>query len=541
MIHEVDFLVIGGGIAGLSFAIRAAQLGKVRVLFKRELTESNTQYAQGGIAAVWDEGRDSFELHVSDTLTAGAGMCRLPAVELTVHTAPHVIHDLIDAGVQFTRKEDGSDFDLGREGGHSERRILHAKDLTGQEILRGLLEKARATPNITLVPHQMAIDLITTRRLGMEVPDQVVGAYVYDVEQKRVDTVRAGVVVLATGGLGKVYRYTSNPDVATGDGVAMAYRAGAIVGNMEFIQFHPTCLYHPHAKSFLITEAVRGEGGKLLLRDGTRFMDRYHPLAELAPRDIVARSIDAELKRRGDDCVYLDITHRDADWIRDRFPGIYGRCLQLGIDMTKEPVPVVPAAHYSCGGVQTDLNGQTSIKNLFAIGEVANTGLHGANRLASNSLLEALVFSRQAHLYLTQNPALPCEAELPPWNNAGAMQSDEEVVVTQNWDEIRGFMWNYVGIVRTNKRLRRALARIELLQGEIREYYWQFNISPDLLELRNLAMVAELIVRCALHRKESRGLHYTLDYPDALPEEGEKDTLLQKESVSVIRSINKVA
>lgn len=537
MDRQSDYLVIGAGIGGLSFALKAAERGRVLVLAKAEVTESNTRYAQGGIAAVWDEAHDSFEEHVADTLTAGAGMCRLPAVELTVRSAPAAIQELIGYGVQFSRSEGGSEYDLGREGGHSQRRILHAKDLTGQEVVRALVERALAHPNITFLSQQMAIDLITTRRLGMEGADRVLGAYVYDVRSRQVGVYRAPVVVLATGGLGKVYRYTSNPDVATGDGVAMAYRAGAAVANMEFVQFHPTCLFHPHAKSFLISEAVRGEGARLITREGVRFMEKAHPMGELAPRDIVARAIDAELKRSGADCVYLDITHRDAAWIKDRFPGIYGQCLRFGIDITQAPIPVVPAAHYACGGVRTDLDGQTNIANLYAIGEVASTGLHGANRLASNSLLEALVFANQAIHHVNAHPVVDPGYDLPSWNDLGALDSDEEVVVSHNWDEVRSLMWNYVGIVRTDKRLHRALRRIELLQQEIRSYYWEFRVTGDLIELRNLALVAELIIRSALARKESRGLHTTLDYPELVPSEGEHDTVLVREHVSVLKSL----
>jgi len=538
-----DFLVIGGGIAGLSFAIRASELGSVAVLTKREYLESNTQYAQGGIAAVWDTIQDSFESHIQDTHIAGAGLCRPDAVQLTVRSAPERIRELIAFGVQFSKRDEEprDEYDLGREGGHSERRILHAKDLTGQEILRGLYEKARSIPSIRFYEHHAAIDLVTTERLGLPGPSQVVAAYVLDTRSNQVSTFRAQVVMLATGGLGKVYLYTSNPDIATGDGVAMAYRAGAYIGNMEFIQFHPTCLYHPHARNFLITEAVRGEGAVLRLRDGSRFMDRYHPLQELAPRDIVARAIDAELKLRGDDCVFLDITHRDPAFIRDRFPNIYQKCFSLGIDITRELIPVVPAAHYACGGVLTDLDGQTSIANLYASGEVACTGLHGANRLASNSLLEALVFSFRAFEHIQERWGAPQrELTLPAWNDLGAPASDEMVVVTQNWDEIRRFMWNYVGIVRTNKRLTRALKRIELLQQEIKEYYWNFRVTGDVIELRNLATVAELIVRSALLRHESRGLHYTLDFPDTDDAHWQTDTVLQRGQVPLLRSLKDV-
>lgn len=534
-----DFLVIGGGIAGLSFALQAADRGKVSVLFKREVWESNTQYAQGGIAAVWDPIQDSFESHIQDTHVAGAGLCHEDTVDITVRSAPERIRELIAFGVKFSKLEGTSgDYDLGREGGHSERRILHAKDLTGQEILRALLESARRHPNITFFEHHLAIDLVTTQRLGLPGEPQVLGAYVLNAPEKRVDTFRASYILLASGGCGKVYLYTTNPDVATGDGVAMAWRAGAHVANMEFIQFHPTCLYHPHARNFLISEAVRGEGAVLKLQDGTPFMQKYHPLQSLAPRDIVARAIDEELKQRGDDCVFLDITHHPRAWLQDRFPNIFQKCLSLGIDMSTDMIPVVPAAHYSCGGVQTDLNGQTSIRNLFASGEVACTGLHGANRLASNSLLEALVFSQRAFEHICQQatPA-PASVQIPPWNDLDAPDSDEMVVVSQNWDEIRRFMWNYVGIVRTSRRLTRALNRIELLQQEIKEYYWQFRVTADVIELRNLATVAELIVRSALHRKESRGLHYTLDYPKTDDAGWKVDTVLQRGEVPLLRPL----
>ncbi|MFM7202909.1 MAG: L-aspartate oxidase [Myxococcota bacterium] len=536
---RADFLVIGGGIAGLSFALKAASHGSVAVLFKKEAFESNTRYAQGGIAAVWDFEQDSFESHIQDTHVAGAGLCRDDAVQVTVRTAPARIHELIELGVRFSKVEgQGTEYDLGREGGHSERRILHAKDLTGQEILRALLEAAAAHPQIQFYEHRQAVDLVTTQRLGLPGPARVVGAYVLDEQRKCVETFRAPYVMLASGGCGKVYLYTSNPDVATGDGVAMAYRAGAAVANMEFIQFHPTCLFHPHARNFLISEAVRGEGGVLKLRDGSTFMEKYHPLKSLAPRDIVARAIDNELKQRGDDCVYLDITHHEPAYLRDRFPNIYQKCLSLGIDLTREHIPVVPAAHYACGGVKTDLNGQTTILNLYASGEVACTGLHGANRLASNSLLEALVFSHQAIEHIrTHPPVAPLEVDIPPWNDLSAPDSDEMVVVSQNWDEIRRFMWNYVGIVRTTRRLARALKRIELLQQEIKEYYWNFRVTSDVIELRNLATVAELIVRSALLRHESRGLHYTLDYPETRPELASVDTILQRNEVPLLRPL----
>ncbi len=535
-----DILVIGGGIAGLSFAIEASALGSVTVLAKRRLIDSNTHYAQGGIAAVWDRVHDSFEAHIQDTLKAGAGLCDRRAVEYTVRAAPERIRTLIDYGVHFSR-EPGSasaSYALGREGGHSERRILHAQDLTGKEVLRALVHKARSTRGISLLEDHVAIDLVTTERLGLPSPKRALGAYVLDTNKQQIHTFHAPIVVLATGGLGKVYLYTSNPDIATGDGVAMAWRAGARIANMEFIQFHPTCLFHPHARNFLISEAVRGEGGILRLKDGRTFMERYHPLKELAPRDIVARAIDAELKERGDDCVFLDVTHHDADFLRHRFPTIHEKCRSLGIDMAREWIPVVPACHYACGGVKTDLEARTSIGNLYAIGEVACTGLHGANRLASNSLLEALVFSHAAVEHIRAHPpSKPSNATIPPWNDLNAPDSDEMVVVSHNWDEIRRLMWNYVGIVRTTKRLERALKRIEMLKQEIKEYYWNFRVTSDVIELRNIVTVAELIVRSALQRHESRGLHYTLDYPTPDDDQQRTPTLLEREHVPLLRAL----
>ncbi len=538
---RTDFLVIGGGIAGLSFAIKAQALGTVAVLAKRDLIESNTNYAQGGIAAVWDRVHDSFEAHIRDTHRAGAGLCHPDAVELTIRSAPSRIQELIDYGVAFTRRQDQDhqdEYDLGREGGHTERRILHAKDLTGAEVIRALVAKAHDLERIHIYEHHCTIDLVTTERLGLPGPSRVVGAYVLNTRDQKVYTFYAPVVLLATGGLGKVYLYTSNPEIATGDGMAMAYRAGARVANMEFIQFHPTCLYHPDARNFLISEAVRGEGGVLKLKDGSTFMEKYHPMKSLAPRDVVARAIDHELKVRGDDCVYLDIRHREEAFLRDRFPNIYQKCLSLGIDMSRDMIPVVPAAHYACGGVQTDLNGQTSIVNLYASGEVACTGLHGANRLASNSLLEALVFSHRAFEHVQRHPPGQTELpDIPPWNDLNAPDSDEMVVVSHNWDEVRRLMWNYVGIVRTNKRLWRAQKRIALLRQEIKEYYWNFRVTSDVIELRNIALVAELIIRSALKRKESRGLHYTLDYPDTDDQNWKVDTVLRKPVVALLRPL----
>jgi L-aspartate oxidase len=514
---EADFLVIGSGLAGLTFALRAARHGSVIVLSKDCLPESATAYAQGGIASVWSE-EDSFEAHVEDTLTAGAGLCHRDLVELVVRQGPERLRALIALGTNFSRNDHSEDpeYDLGREGGHSHRRILHASDATGREIMRALVAAVRAQPNIRVLEQHLAIDLLTDAALdpcGQTV--SCWGAYVLQRETGHVLTIAARATVLATGGAGKVYLYTSNPDIATGDGIAMAYRAGVPIANMEFVQFHPTCLYHPQAKSFLISEALRGEGAILKRPDGTPFMRAYHSSAELAPRDIVARAIDHEMKVHGFEHVYLDISHQPRDFLIERFPTIYERCLGFGVDLTREPIPVVPAAHYCCGGAMTSADGATNIRRLYAAGEVAMTGLHGANRLASNSLLEALVLghcaAEHASAVISADPSRP--PALPPWNPGSATDSDESVVVAQNWDEIRRFMWNYVGIVRSNRRLARALQRITDLQAEIQQYYWDFIITGDLIELRNLALVAELIIVSAIKRKESRGLHYNLDYP----------------------------
>ncbi len=518
--QPVEFLVLGAGVAGLMYALKVAKLGRVLLLCKTVRSESNTAWAQGGIAAVWGEG-DDYGSHVRDTLVAGAGLCRREAVEQTVREAPERVQELIELGVRFSRREGHPDeYDLHREGGHSHRRILHADDLTGAEIVRALVAAVEAEPNIVLREGQVAVDLITANTLARrrervpEDPDRVLGAYVLDVPSGQVYTVAAKVVALCTGGAGKVYLYTSNPDIASGDGMAMAWRAGARVANMEFVQFHPTCLYHPHAKSFLISEALRGEGGKLRRRNGERFMLRYDERAELAPRDVVARAIDAELKRHGEDSAFLDMTHLSADELRHKFPNIYQRCHELGIDMATTSIPVVPAAHYFCGGVLTDLEGESSIRNLFALGECAATGLHGANRLASNSLLEALVFAHHAaELAAVRLAETAIDPSLPDWDKGAARDSDEQVVINQVWDEIRRFMWNYVGIVRTDRRLLRARRRIEMVQQEIHQYYWDFTLTAPLLELRNLAQVADLVIESALRRRESRGLHYTLDCP----------------------------
>ncbi len=513
---QADYLVIGGGLAGLSFALRVAKSGSVIVLNKGRLPESATAYAQGGIASVWSPD-DSFDAHVADTERAGAGLCRRETVDVVVREGPDRIRDLIAMGTQFSRGENGGrDYDLGMEGGHRHRRILHASDATGSEIMRALTAAVREEPNIQVLERHMAIDLITAGKLDPLSKDtDCWGAYVLDLDSNTVRTVSARATMLAAGGAGKVYLYTSNPDIASGDGIAMAYRAGAPIANMEFVQFHPTCLYHPQAKSFLISEALRGEGAVLKRPDGAPFMQAYHPDAELAPRDVVARAIDNEMKVRGFDYVLLDITHHDADFLRRRFPTIYERCLSFGIDITATPIPVVPAAHYCCGGVMTNLDGSTPVRRLYAGGEVTMTGLHGANRLASNSLLEAIVFATRAARHATELIAASPEPApaLPPWNPGRAVDSDESVVVTQNWDEIRRFMWNYVGIVRSNRRLARAHQRITALREEIRQYYWDFIVTGDLIELRNLATVAELIIASAIKRRESRGLHYNIDYP----------------------------
>jgi len=526
--RNFDFLVIGSGIAGLTFALKVAKVGSVAIITKKQSAESNTNYAQGGIAAVMAKD-DSFELHVRDTLEAGAGLCREDVVRTIVSEGPALVRELIEFGVRFTEQENArGQFDLGREGGHTRRRVLHAGDITGREIERALLAVVAANKNIAVLEHMLVVDLITTQKLGLSGPNRCLGCYVLDEKRNVVEAFAGGVTLLATGGSGKVYLYTSNPDIASGDGVAMAYRAGASVANMEFIQFHPTCLYHPKAKSFLISEAVRGEGAILRGRDGEPFMNRYHPMADLAPRDIVARAIDAEMKKTGADFVNLDITHKAPEFVKKRFPNIYARCLELGYDMTKEPLPVVPAAHYQCGGVVTDVDGETDLEGLLAAGEVACTGLHGANRLASNSLLEALVVAHRASRVAMESISQIKSrvSDLPAWESGSAADPDELVVVTHNWDEIRRLMWDYVGIVRTDKRLLRARARIQNLQREINQFYWDYKVTPDLIELRNLAMVAELIVESALLRKESRGLHYSLDYPDLLPEA--RDTVLRR-------------
>tara|TARA_Y100000588_G_scaffold129046_1_gene141328 strand:+ start:141 stop:1763 length:1623 start_codon:yes stop_codon:yes gene_type:complete len=530
---QFDYIVVGSGIAGLTFALKVAPHGRVALITKRDLAEANTQYAQGGIAAV-TKPTDSFELHVADTLRAGAGLCREDVARAIVEEGPARVQELIDLGMEFTRGDsisaDGERFySLGKEGGHSKRRVLHAKDATGREVMRALLAAIERAPNISVFEDHLAIDLITTAKLGRGGDNRCVGAYVLDRASGAVETFAAPVTVLATGGCGKVYLYTTNPDVATGDGLAMAYRAGVPVANMEFVQFHPTCLYHPKAKSFLVSEALRGEGAVLRDLNGNSFMEEVHPMASLAPRDIVARAIDSVMKRSGADHVVLDITHKPARFIIDRFPMIYATCQDFGIDITKEPIPVVPAAHYQCGGVMADVDGRTKLPGLFAVGEVASTGLHGANRLASNSLLEGLVCAHRAARAVIAEALELDDVRIPAWQSGDATDPDELVVVSHNWDEIRRCMWDYVGIVRTNKRLLRARKRIENLREEIRQYYWDFKVTADLLELRNIALVAELIINSALQRPESRGLHYNLDCPGHDETWAQRDTTLQRE------------
>jgi L-aspartate oxidase len=513
---QYDAVIIGGGAAGLSLALHLAENAKIAVITKGRLREGATYYAQGGISAVLDA-KDSIESHIEDTQRAGAGLCDADVVRYTVEHGREAIDWLVECGVDFTRetRPDGTtDFHLTREGGHSHRRVLHAADATGREIQNSLVGQLKRHPNIDVLENHIAVDLITSAKLGQG-NNHCLGCYVLDKVKQQVITLSSRFTVLATGGAGKVYLYTSNPDVSTGDGIAMAWRAGCRVANMEFVQFHPTCLYHPKAKSFLVTEALRGEGAVLKLPDGTRFMPNFHPEAELAPRDIVARAIDHEMKRLGLDCVYLDISHQPADFIRSHFPNVYTRCLEFGIDITREPIPVVPAAHYTCGGIMTDMRGQTDMDGLYAIGETAFTGLHGANRMASNSLLECLVFAKAAAEDIAARLKEPSQPQtLPPWDDSQVTQSAEEVVIAHDWDELRRVMWDYVGIVRTDKRLQRALERIRILQKEIDEYYASHTVNNDSLELRNLVLVAELIVRSALDRKESRGLHYTLDHPE---------------------------
>ncbi len=521
--HSCDVLIIGSGAAGLSLALRLADQHQVIVLSKGPVTEGSTFYAQGGIAAVLDE-TDSIDSHVEDTLIAGAGICDRHAVEFVASNARSCVQWLIDQGVLFdthVQPNGEESYHLTREGGHSHRRILHAADATGREVQSTLVSKAQNHPNIRVLERSNAVDLIVSDKIGLPGTRRVVGAWVWNRNKETVETCHAKAVVLATGGASKVYQYTTNPDISSGDGIAMAWRAGCRVANLEFNQFHPTALYHPQARNFLLTEALRGEGTYLKRPDGTRFMPDFDERGELAPRDIVARAIDHEMKRLGADCMFLDISHKPADFIRQHFPMIYEKLLGLGIDLTQEPVPIVPAAHYTCGGVMVDDHGRTDVEGLYAIGEVSYTGLHGANRMASNSLLECLVYGWSAAEDITRRmPDAHGVSTLPPWDESRVENPDERVVIQHNWHELRLFMWDYVGIVRTTKRLERALRRITMLQQEIDEYYAHFRVSNNLLELRNLVQVAELIVRCAMMRKESRGLHFTLDYPELLTHSG---------------------
>jgi L-aspartate oxidase len=532
MSRVFDTLVLGSGIAGLHYALKMADKGTVAVVTKRDCLSSNTSWAQGGVASVMGS-NDSFEKHVQDTCNAGDGLNHRDVVEMCVAEGPERIRELVDIGVEFTPSNapKSSGFDLTREGGHSERRVVHAKDMTGIAIQRALVAAAREHPQIEIFESHQAIDLLTRRRLQLPGEDRCLGAYVINIEQAQIEVFLGKVTMLATGGAGKVYLYTSNPDIATGDGIAMAWRAGVQLANMEFFQFHPTCLFHPDAKNFLVSEACRGEGGVLRRLDGEAFMVGYHPLADLAPRDVVARAIDSELKRSGDECVLLDMTHLTSTEIEDRFPGILQTLLQFGTDMRVEPVPVVPAAHYCCGGVCADTSGRSSLQGLYVAGEVAHTGLHGANRLASNSLLEACVFAHRAYLESSKELGgirQDLEPEIPDWNTGFATNPDENVLVTQAWEETRRVMSNYVGIVRSNRRLQRARRRIDVLVQEITHDYWKYILTPDLIELRNIVTVASLIVECALSRKESRGLHYTLDYPEKNDENWLRDTIVRK-------------
>lgn len=521
--HQCDVLVVGSGAAGLSLALRVAEHAKVIVLSKGPRSEGSTYYAQGGIAAVFDES-DSIESHVEDTQIAGAGLCEEDTVQFIAENAKECVQWLIDGGVPFDKDENSTEgqpkYHLTREGGHSHRRILHAADATGMAMQTSLQDNVKNHPNIEIFERHNALDLITEDKIGGS-KDKVIGAYIWNRNQEHVETVRAKFVVLATGGASKVYQYTSNPDVSSGDGIAIAWRAGCRVANLEFNQFHPTCLFHPEARNFLLTEALRGEGAYLRRPDGSRFMKDFDERGELAPRDVVARAIDFEMKRLGADCMYVDISHKPEEFITTHFPMIHTRLMDLGIDMTKEPIPIVPAAHYTCGGVMVNKQGQTDLTNLYAIGEVSYTGLHGANRMASNSLLECVVYAWAAAKDIVENidQSQLC-AELPAWDESQVTNSDEEVIIQHNWHELRLFMWDYMGIVRTDKRLERAMRRIQMLQQETHEYYSYFKVSNNLLELRNLLQVAELMVRCAMQRKESRGLHYTLDYPELAKDSG---------------------
>ena len=543
---KTDFLIIGSGVAGLTFALKVAEFGNVALVTKKGIMDSTTTLAQGGIASVFSK-FDSFDLHIQDTLVSGDGLCNRDVVEMVVKNGPDMIRELIDLGVHFNFKDKersdseslpfDTDFDLGREGGHSQKRIVHAHDMTGMELERVLVTHVKNHDRIMLFENHIAVDLITisTRmKRGLITTtheDYCCGAYVLDRQTNKVKTFCAKITLLATGGAGKVYVYTSNPDIATGDGIAMGYRAGATVANLEFVQFHPTCLYHPDAKNLLISEAVRGEGAVLIDSSGNAFMEEYDSQKDLACRDVVARAIDAELKKSGDDSVFLDVSNENTDFIKERFPNLYEKCLNFGFDMTKEPLPVVPAAHYMCGGIATDMFGRTDLHRLYAIGETACTGLHGANRLASNSLIEALVYSHTASKQAIEDIDVfdfSSTPDPPPWDEVGTTDSDEVIMVSHNWDEIRRFMWNYVGIVRSDKRLARAKRRIEIIQKEIHEYYWDFRVSADLVELRNIAIVADLIIKCASHRKESRGLHYNIEYPYRDDTRWQKDTIIRR-------------
>ena len=524
---EYDFVVVGTGVSGLSFALEASKYGSVAVITKRASENSNTTWAQGGICCVADD-EDSFESHIADTVDAGAGLCDHDIVKTIVESAPSAIEKMVNIGVQFDRNSSGR-YELGKEGGHSQRRILHSKDTTGKEISENLIYSAKQSENIEIFEHHFAIDIITTEKLGVSGTNEVAGIYVLNESTGEILTFRSDKVVLCTGGCGRVYLYTTNPNIATGDGLAMAYRAGAEISNMEFIQFHPTCLYHHELKNFLISEAVRGEGGKLIGKDGNEFMHKYDPRGSLAPRDIVARAIDHEIKKTGQPCVYVDIRHKSREYIEERFPNIYKTCLSVNIDPAIDPIPVVPAAHYQCGGVKTDVDGKTSINGLYAIGEVACTGLHGANRLASNSLLEGAVMAFRAveNINTENKKNRPKNKNLiiPDWTSGEAEDVDELVVIYHNWDEIRRLMGDYVSIVRTNKRLKRAATRLLNLRKEVQEFYWNFKICSELLELRNLVDTASLVVDCAQRRKESRGLHYTLDFPDTMDSKEAHNTI----------------
>lgn len=531
-----DFLVIGSGIAGLSFALKASKLGSVTIITKKAKIDTATNLAQGGIAAVLSE-EDSFDLHIEDTQKSGAGLCHDDVVRMVVEDGPRRIRELLQLGVHFSRNTHKPDsLDLGKEGGHSARRIAHAYDLTGKEIENALINRVAENPSIKVLENHLAVDLLLrSKAMGEKSSenDQCLGAYVLNRKDNSVETWQAKVTVLCTGGTGKVYLYTTNPDIATGDGIAMAYRAGAQVANLEFVQFHPTCLYHPQAKNFLISEAVRGEGGRLVNKNGQPFMQKYDRRGDLATRDMVARAIDSEMKTSGDDCVYLDVTHKDSEFIKNRFPNIFKTCLSFGIDMTRQPIPVVPAAHYMCGGILTDKNAQSSIKNLFALGETSCTGLHGGNRLASNSLLEAVVFAEKNFRYCRQNWNefnRHADVDIMPWKIGNASYIDEGILISHNWDQIRRLMWNYVGIIRSEKRLRLARKRIEPILQEVAQHFKNYILTPDLVELRNIALIAELIVECSLQRKESRGLHYILDYPETDNLNWRHDTIFSKSS-----------